>query len=72
MNNPENKIKVALADDHILLRNALSSLIDNFDNCKVIHQSGNGQELINNINGGNIPDVILLDWSQNVRLSYAL
>lgn len=61
MNNPEKKIKVALADDHILLRNALSSLIDNFDNCKVIHQSGNGQELINNINGGNIPDVILLD-----------
>ena len=28
--NKDNLIKVALADDHILLRNALASLIDKF------------------------------------------
>ena len=34
-------IKVALADDHILLRNALAALIEKFDNCKVVLQVSN-------------------------------
>ena len=54
-------IKVALADDHILLRNALAQLIDGFGNCKTIHQSGTGKELIDNISSGHLPDVVLLD-----------
>ncbi len=54
-------IKVALADDHILLRNALAQLIDSFGNCKTIHQSGTGKELIDNIKSGHLPDVVLLD-----------
>src|SRR5687768_15179710 len=56
-----NHIKVALADDHVLLRNALSSLIDSFENCKVVIQASSGIELVNFIKSGNIPDVILLD-----------
>ncbi|HEY6062946.1 MAG TPA: response regulator transcription factor [Chitinophagaceae bacterium] len=58
---PIPPIKVALADDHILLRNALAQLIDSFGNCKIIHQSGNGRELINNIAAGHLPEVVLLD-----------
>jgi DNA-binding NarL/FixJ family response regulator len=54
-------IKVALADDHILLRNALAQLIDSFGNCKTIHQSGTGNELIDYISAGHLPDVVLLD-----------
>ena len=54
-------IKVALADDHILLRNALAQLIDSFGNCKTIHQSGTGKELIDFIKAGHLPDVVLLD-----------
>lgn len=54
-------IKVALTDDHILLRNALAQLIDSFGNCKIIHQSGNGKELIDSISAGHLPDVALLD-----------
>jgi DNA-binding NarL/FixJ family response regulator len=50
-----------MADDHILLRNALASLIDSFGDCKVIHQSTTGKELIDNIKSGFIPDVIILD-----------
>jgi two-component system invasion response regulator UvrY len=61
MDSTEKKIKVALVDDHVLLRNALSSLINNFDNCKVIFQSSNGKELINQVKTGEKPDVILLD-----------
>jgi DNA-binding NarL/FixJ family response regulator len=59
-------IKVAMADDHILLRNALANLIDSFDNCKVIQQSGNGQELIIKIQEGSIPDVVLLDLNMPI------
>lgn len=54
-------IKVALADDHVLLRNALSGLIDGFGNCKVIFQCSNGRELKESISDGLIPDLVLLD-----------
>jgi two-component system, NarL family, invasion response regulator UvrY len=54
-------IKVSMADDHVLLRNALASLIDGFGDCKVINQSGTGKELIESIEKGLIPDVVLLD-----------
>jgi two-component system, NarL family, invasion response regulator UvrY len=57
----ENKIKIALVDDHILLRNALASLINSFDDCNVIHESANGYELLEQIDKGYIPDVVLLD-----------
>jgi DNA-binding NarL/FixJ family response regulator len=59
--NKGNSIKVALADDHVLLRTALASLIANFDNCKIVIQASNGKELIKEISNTNIPDVILLD-----------
>ena len=50
-----------MADDHVLLRNALASLIDSFGDCHVIHQSGTGKELTASISSGDVPDVILLD-----------
>ena len=52
---------VALADDHVLLRTALASLIDSFDHCKVIIQGSNGKEIIEQLNKDRLPDVILLD-----------
>src|SRR5258708_23482616 len=57
------QIKIALADDHVLLRNALASLIDSFDDCRVIHQSNNGKEFIDYLKNGSIPDVAVLDLS---------
>jgi len=53
--------KIALADDHILLRNALAALINSFENCKVITESNNGKELVKTIEEGFLPDIILLD-----------
>lgn len=58
---PSGQILVALADDHALLRNALSMLIDGFGNCKVILQCSNGQELCTQIGKGLVPDLVLLD-----------
>lgn len=57
----ENVIQVALADDHILLRNALASLIDRFEDCKVVIQASGGKELAVKISKGDLPDVVLLD-----------
>jgi two-component system, NarL family, invasion response regulator UvrY len=54
-------IKVAMADDHVLLRNALASLIDSFGDCLVIHHSGTGKELTDHIAAGAVPDVVILD-----------
>jgi DNA-binding NarL/FixJ family response regulator len=54
-------IKVALVDDHVLLRNALAALINSFGDCKVIHESNNGKEFIDYVNKGSIPDVAILD-----------
>ena len=61
MEDRKNPIKVALVDDHILLRNALAGLIDSFGDCRVIHQSGNGKEIIKAISDGVIPDVVVMD-----------
>jgi len=62
----ENAIKLALVDDHILLRNALTSLVNSFDNCKVIHQANNGAELIEQLQKSGIPDIVLLDLNMPV------
>lgn len=54
------KVKVALADDHVMLRNGLAGLITNlgFD---VVFECNNGKELINKLNKENLPDIILMD-----------
>jgi len=54
-------IKVAMVDDHVLLRNALSSLINNSGKCKVIFEASNGKELIVQLENKNLPDVVILD-----------
>src|ERR1043165_1712205 len=61
MENNTSYIKVALADDHVLLRNALAALINSFGDCRVINESNNGKELVNFLKKGSIPDVTVLD-----------
>src|SRR5690349_14105955 len=56
-------IKVAMADDHLLLRNALAALIDGFGDCKVIYGAGTGKGLTEKIIAGPVPDVVILDLS---------
>jgi DNA-binding NarL/FixJ family response regulator len=63
MNNDVNPqlIKVLLADDHVLLRSALTKLINDFDSCKVIAEAGTGKELVALISNGLVPDIVLMD-----------
>lgn len=54
-------IKIALADDHTLLRAALAAAIGRLPNLSVIFEADHGRELISKIEAGHIPDIILLD-----------
>jgi two-component system, NarL family, invasion response regulator UvrY len=62
----ENTIKIALVDDHVLLRNALSNLINGFDGCSIIHQANNGAELLQLLAKSPLPDIILLDLNMPI------
>ncbi|RYY52632.1 MAG: response regulator transcription factor [Chitinophagaceae bacterium] len=55
------KIKVAIADDHTLLRKALASLINTFEGYQVVIEADNGKELRSSIQQHVIPDIALVD-----------
>ena len=57
----KDRIKIALIDDHILVRNALSIVIDSFEECIVVNQSCNGKEMITAFLSGTVPDIAILD-----------
>jgi two-component system invasion response regulator UvrY len=54
------KTKIALTDDHVLLRNGLASLLEDLD-YQVLFEADNGQDLIRKLNPGELPDVVLMD-----------
>ena len=55
-----DKTKVALADDHVLLRNGLAGLVTNLG-YEVKFECSNGKELISKLDKNDLPDVILMD-----------
>jgi DNA-binding NarL/FixJ family response regulator len=55
------KHSLILADDHILLRDALSNLINTFEHFRVIGVASNGEEVLESIKSGRKPDIIILD-----------
>lgn len=63
-------IKVVMADDHLLLRNALATLINNSDTCKVVAEASNGKELMEAISKDNYPDIAIVDLNMPVMDGY--
>ena len=53
-------IRLLIADDHIVMREGLSALIDEEDNIEVVAQAANGEEAINMYLAVH-PDIILMD-----------
>ncbi len=56
-------ITVALVDDHILLRNSLAKIINNFEGYQVIMEADNGKDFIEQLEEKMKPDIVLLDIS---------
>lgn len=54
-------IKVALVDDHVLLRNGLAAVIAGFGDFQVLFEADNGRHFIQQIEIHGLPDVVLLD-----------
>lgn len=53
--------KIILADDHILLRDALANLINGFQEFNVIAKAADGSEVIELIESGIQPDILVMD-----------
>jgi len=61
-----NKIQVALADDHNLVRSSLVKLVSSFKNCSVLFDVENGEQVQEKLQNHIIPDILLLDISMPI------
>ncbi|MET0462322.1 MAG: response regulator transcription factor [Chitinophagaceae bacterium] len=61
MAKTKQKIQVAIADDHSLLRNALAKLVGTFEGYTVVFEADNGKDLRAKIMQNVVPDIVLLD-----------
>ncbi|MET0636815.1 MAG: response regulator transcription factor [Chitinophagaceae bacterium] len=61
MTNEVTPIKVALVDDHVLVRSAIASLINSFESFKVTYEANNGREFVESLTVGQLPDIVILD-----------
>ena len=57
------KHSVVIVDDHTLLSQAISGMVNTFDKFKVLYTCKNGQELLDKFSASskNIPDIVLMD-----------
>jgi two-component system, NarL family, invasion response regulator UvrY len=55
------KHKIVIADDHALIAQAISGLIQRMDDFEVLYEVENGLELIEKFKQNQIPDIVLLD-----------
>jgi len=54
------KAKIALADDHVLLRSGLANLLKDFE-YEILFQADNGKEFIEKLKTHSAPDIVLMD-----------
>lgn len=65
-----SNFKIALVDDHILIRASLANLINDFEHCQVIMQANNGIDFIRQINDGLRPELVILDLNMQEMDGY--
>lgn len=59
-------IKIALVDDHIVLRKSLAALIAGLEDFEIVFQADNGQHCMDQLKSNPAPDIILLDITMPV------
>lgn len=70
MNTPK-AIKVAVADDHTVMRKGVIELINSFGEFHVVMDAVNGKELIEKMEAASeLPDICILDINMPVRNGY--
>ena len=63
-------VRIAMADDHAMLRKGLANLIESFGDYKVVLQASNGKELIDRLNPALLPHIVLLDINMPIMNGY--
>ncbi|HYK57548.1 MAG TPA: response regulator transcription factor [Flavisolibacter sp.] len=63
------RITIALADDHVLLRNGLANLLQDLD-FEVVFQADNGKQFIEKLKTHTPPQVVLMDINMPVMDGY--
>jgi len=65
-----DKIKIAIVDDHAMFRKSLAILINMFPRYEVIIDASNGKDLISQLSS-RLPDIVLMDINMPVMDGYA-
>lgn len=59
-------IKIALVDDHVILRESLAVLIEMLQGFEIVLQADNGSDFITKFPKSTIPDIVIMDISMPV------
>lgn len=62
--------KIALVDDHLLLRNGLAVVINSYKDYRVVFEANNGIDFIQKVKEKELPDIVLLDISMPLMNGY--
>ena len=63
--------KIALVDDHTLLRNGLAALIESLGDYTVLFEAGDGKAFINKLKPALLPELVLMDINMPEMDGYA-
>jgi len=66
----DRPVKIALVDDHILLRDALATVVETFEDCKITMLAGNGKEFMEKLKTDDLPDLVILDLNMPLLDGY--
>ncbi len=67
----DQTIRIAVADDHPILRQGVCSLINTLKNCQVVVEADNGKDLLDKLSGQDqLPDLCILDINMPVMNGY--
>jgi len=59
-------VRLAIVDDHILFRKGLRALLSGYAGIEVVCEAGNGQELLELLDQGSRPNVVLMDMQMPI------
>lgn len=60
------KIRIALVDDHVILRKSLAVLIELLQDFEIVLEAGNGEEFVDKLKNAPLPHIVLLDITMPV------